>query len=83
MSQTGHLDRPPGFSIDNKLMDSASAVAASLHNIGPGLGIVGPTQNYALFTAPAKLLFTLLMMLGRLELYAIFVLVMPSFWRDQ
>ncbi|MEN1677948.1 MAG: TrkH family potassium uptake protein [Planctomycetota bacterium] len=72
-----------GFSIDNKLMDSASAVAASLHNIGPGLGVVGPTQNYALFTAPAKLLFTFLMMLGRLELFAIFVLVLPSFWRTR
>ncbi|MEM1304581.1 MAG: TrkH family potassium uptake protein [Planctomycetota bacterium] len=68
---------------DTELMDAASAVAATLHNIGPGLGIVGPTQNYALFTAPAKLLFTLLMMLGRLELYAIFVLLMPSFWRDR
>lgn len=70
-----------GFSVENKLMDSASAVAATLHNIGPGLGVVGPTQNYALFSDPAKLLFTLLMMLGRLELFAIFVLVLPSFWR--
>lgn len=72
-----------GRSADSELMDAGSAIAATLHNIGPGLGIVGPTQNYALFTAPAKLLFTLLMMLGRLELFAIFVLVMPSFWRDR
>lgn len=72
-----------GRSAEGELMDAASAIAATLHNIGPGLGIVGPTQNYALFTAPAKLLFTLLMMLGRLELFAIFVLVMPRFWRDQ
>ena len=67
----------------NRLMDSASAVAATLHNIGPGLGVVGPTQNYASFSAPAKLLFTFLMMLGRLELFAILVLVVPSFWRTR
>jgi trk system potassium uptake protein TrkH len=67
----------------NRLIDSASAVAATLHNIGPGLGVVGPTQNYAAFSAPAKLLFTFLMMLGRLELFAILVLVVPSFWRTR
>ncbi len=67
----------------NRLGDSASAVAATLHNIGPGLGIVGPTQNYSTFSAPAKLLFTFLMMLGRLELFVILVLVIPSFWRTR
>lgn len=72
-----------GHPVENKLIDSASAVAATLHNIGPGLGIVGPTQNYATFTPPSKLLFTLLMMLGRLELFAILVLVLPSFWRKR
>lgn len=70
-----------GQPVTNKLIDSASAVAATLHNIGPGVGIVGPTQNYAAFSAPAKLLFTFLMMLGRLELFAILVLMIPSFWR--
>jgi len=72
-----------GQPVTNKLIDSASAVAATLHNIGPGVGIVGPTQNYAAFTAPAKLLFTFLMMLGRLELFAILVLMVPSFWRNR
>lgn len=69
--------------VQNKLIDSASAVAATLHNIGPGLGLVGPTQNYALFSSPSKLLFTFLMMLGRLELFAILVLVLPGFWRKR
>ena len=68
---------------ENKLMDSASAVAATLHNIGPGLGMVGPTKNYAYFSPAAKMYMTLLMMLGRLELYAILVLVLPSFWRER
>ncbi|MCG8448512.1 MAG: TrkH family potassium uptake protein [Pirellulales bacterium] len=71
-----------GLSESNKLIDSASAVTATLHNIGPGLGIVGATQNYAAFSAPSKLLFTFLMMLGRLELFAILILVVPSFWRN-
>ena len=72
-----------GQPLNNKLIDSASAVAATLHNIGPGIGLVGPTQNYAAFSTPAKLMFTFLMMLGRLELFAILVLMIPSFWRDR
>ena len=72
-----------GQPVSNKLIDSASAVASTLNNIGPGVGIVGSTQNYAAFTAPSKLLFTFLMMLGRLELFAVLVLLIPSFWRTR
>ena len=71
-----------GQPVHNKLIDSGTAVCATLHNIGPGLGIVGATRNYAPFSDASKMLFTLLMMLGRLELFAVLVLVMPSFWRD-
>ena len=71
-----------GHPTHNKLIDSGTAVCATLHNIGPGLGIVGASRNYAPFSDSSKLLFTFLMMLGRLELFAILVLVMPSFWRD-
>ena len=67
---------------ENKLIDSASAVAATLHNIGPGLGVVGPTQNYSAFSSITKTLFILLMMLGRLEIFPILVLFSPRFWRD-
>ena len=67
--------------LDEKLLDCASAVAATLNNIGPGLGVVGPTLNYAGFSQMAKLLFVLLMMLGRIEVYSVIVLLMPSFWR--
>jgi trk system potassium uptake protein TrkH len=70
-----------GQPLENKLVDSASAVAATIHNIGPGLGIVGATQNYAPFGQGPKMLFTFLMMLGRIELYAILVLLIPAFWR--
>ena len=66
-----------------QLLDSASAVAATLNNIGPGVGAVGPTMNYAQFAPQSKLLLSLLMLLGRLELFAILVLFVPSFWKTQ
>ena len=72
-----------GPNSSNKLVDSASAVTATLNNIGPGLGIVGATQNYGNFSSISKCLFVLLMMLGRLEIFPIIVLFAPRFWRDQ
>jgi trk system potassium uptake protein TrkH len=66
---------------DEKLLDCASAVAATLNNIGPGLGVVGATQNYAGFSQGAKLLFVWLMMLGRVEVFSVLVLIFPAFWR--
>lgn len=72
-----------GAADDNKLIDSASAVASTLNNIGPGLGTVGATENYGHFSGMTKLLFVWLMMLGRLEIFPIIVLFFPSFWRDQ
>ncbi len=70
-----------GNMLDHKLLDCASAVTATLHNIGPGLGVVGPTANYAGFAPWSKLLFVFLMMLGRLEMFSILVMFVPSFWR--
>lgn len=72
-----------GVDARNKLIDSTSAVAATLNNIGPGLGVVGATQNYANFGVLSKFLFIWLMMLGRLEIMPILVLFVPRFWRDQ
>lgn len=68
---------------DEKLLDCASAVAATLNNIGPGVGVLGPHSNYSQFSDPGKVLMTVLMLLGRLELFAILVLFFPSFWRNQ
>lgn len=70
-----------GIDPANKLIDTASAICATLHNIGPGLGTVGPATNYGHFTSLSKCIFTVLMMLGRLEIYPILVLAFPSFWR--
>lgn len=65
----------------DKLIDTASAVAATLNNIGPGLGTVGSTKNYGHFSDFSKLLFTYLMMLGRVEVLVILALFAPRFWR--
>ena len=67
--------------LDHKLLDCASAIAATLNNIGPGYGAVGPTANYHGFSESSKLLFVFLMMLGRLEMFSILVLFVPGFWR--
>ena len=72
-----------GESSAEMLIDSAGTVAATLNNIGPGLGICGPHGNYTAFSETSKLLFSLLMLLGRLELFAIIVLFIPGFWKIQ
>ena len=77
-----HWDLRTSPTSAEKLFDCATAVAATLNNIGPGMGIVGPAENYTFFSQPAKLLLTILMVLGRLELFAILVLLFPSFWRN-
>jgi len=63
------------------LETAISSSIACLGNVGPGLSMVGPTQNYAFIPAPGKLLLTVLMVFGRLEVYTLLVLFAPSFWR--
>lgn len=60
---------------------ATTASLACLCNIGPGLGLVGPRGNYAFFTDASKLLLSLLMVMGRLEVFAVLVLLSPRFWR--
>ncbi len=72
-----------GGSMEHKLIDSATSIAATLNNIGPGLGTVGATQNYGHFGSGSKMLFVWLMMLGRLEIFSILVLFSPAFWRNR
>lgn len=62
------------------LVSASSSVAATLGNIGPGLGFVGPTRNFGEFTFASKALFSLLMLLGRLEIFTIIALVVPKDW---
>lgn len=63
------------------LVTSATAAAATIGNIGPGLAAVGPTQNFAFFAPWDKALMVLLMWMGRLEIYSIAALFTLSFWR--
>ena len=60
-----------------------SAAASAISNVGPGLGeIIGPEGNYSSLTDYSKLILTLTMFLGRLEMLTIFVLFLPSFWKN-
>ncbi len=58
-----------------------SAVAASLSNVGPGLNQVGAVHNYGWVSIPGKWLLSFLMLAGRLELYSILILFVPSMWK--
>lgn len=65
------------------LQDSASAVATTLGNIGPGFGIIGPTRTFSEFSDITTLFFSFLMLLGRLELFTIIALLTPSNLRNE
>jgi trk system potassium uptake protein TrkH len=60
---------------------SFSAIAASIGNIGPGFGLVGPAGNYAPIPFLGKWLLIWCMLLGRLEIFTVIILVVPEFWR--
>ena len=60
-----------------------SAVAATFNNIGPGLGAVGPTSNFAALSWFSKLLLSFGMIAGRLEIFPVLVLFMPSTWEKR
>lgn len=57
-----------------------SAVAACFNNIGPALGAAGPSSNYAMFSDVSKIVLSLAMLLGRLEIYPIILTLSPSTW---
>jgi len=62
---------------------SISGAATSISNVGPGLGsTIGPNGNFASLPEISKWILSLGMILGRLELFAILVLFLPSFWRN-
>lgn len=65
---------------DVSLVTSATAVAASLNNIGPGLEMVGPMMNYALIAPFGKVVLIIVMLVGRLELLAVLLPFTRSFW---
>jgi len=60
---------------------SISAVAATLGNVGPGLGMVGPDMSYAWIGSAGKIVLAFCMCVGRLELFTVFMVFMPYFWK--
>ena len=68
-----------GLGVD--FVTSFTAVAASIGNIGPGFGMVGPLENYAQIPFLGKWLLVWCMLLGRLEIYTVIILMVPEFWR--
>jgi len=63
------------------LETAVTSVIATLGNIGPGLNAVGATQNYAAISPLGQGILTIFMLLGRLELYTVLILFLPSFWK--
>jgi trk system potassium uptake protein TrkH len=63
------------------IVSSLSAVAATLGNIGPGMGAVGPAMNYSHFPVFGKWFLSFLMLLGRLELFTVLVLLQGAFYK--
>ena len=64
------------------LVSALSAAATAISNVGPGLGdTIGPNGNFSEISDNSKWILSFAMILGRLELFAILVLFIPSFWR--
>ena len=63
------------------LVTTFTAVAACMNNIGPGLEVVGPMGNFAVFSPWAKVLLSFDMLLGRLEIFPMLLLFAPSIWK--
>jgi len=64
------------------ILTSFSTALVTLGNIGPGFGLVGPTENYAFYPDYVKWFLSVIMMIGRLEIYTVLVLFSPIFWKD-
>lgn len=63
------------------VLTAFTSVAACIGNIGPGLGTVGPAENFAHIPEAGKWLLIFCMLLGRLEIYTVIILLVPEFWR--
>ena len=63
-------------------LQAMSVAIATLGNVGPGFGAVGPMDSFRLFSAPAKLYMVFLMWIGRLEILSVLVILTPAYWRS-
>ncbi|WP_318566815.1 TrkH family potassium uptake protein [Salinigranum marinum] len=67
--------------LDLSALEAASVAIATLGNVGPGFGLVGPMNSFLPFSDAAKLYMVVLMWIGRLEVLSVLVIFTPSFWR--
>lgn len=68
-----------GYDLETNL----TAELSCFNNIGPGIGLVGPLGNFSIYSAAEKLLLSLNMLLGRLEIFPMLVLFSPSIWKKR
>ncbi len=70
------------LSLDNfDFATNFTAVTATLNNIGPGLSKVGPTMNFSIFSPLSKATLSLVMLIGRLEIFPMLILLSPTTWK--
>jgi trk system potassium uptake protein TrkH len=62
---------------------TVSSVSACFNNIGPGFDLVGPTSNYSVYNGFSKIVLSIAMLLGRLEIYPLLLLLMPTTWKKK
>ncbi len=68
-------------SIGLDTVTSFASVAATIGNVGPGFGLVGPVENYLAVPALGKWVLIFCMILGRLEIYTVIIMLAPAYWR--
>lgn len=64
------------------LLTSFTATVSCMGNVGPAFGLVGPTNNYALIPDLGKYVLSIIMLLGRLEIYPLLILFLPDYWKN-
>ncbi|HRN43154.1 MAG TPA: potassium transporter TrkG, partial [Vicingus sp.] len=64
-----------------EFMEAVSAVATSIGNVGPGIGSIGPSYSFSHLPDSSKWVLSILMLMGRLELFTIAILFTPYFWK--
>ena len=64
-----------------EVLTAFTGVLTCLSNVGPGLNLLGPVENFAWLPAAVKWLFSFCMLAGRLELFAVFLLFVPGTYR--
>ena len=74
---------PEGGKWSMDLDTAASASLSALNSIGPGLANVGPTKNYAFVHPIGKFTLAFCILLGRLEIYSLLILLLPTFWKKR